>query len=87
MHACLNALSVGTPAIPLAYSRKFEPLLADLGWRSVVDLRTSDDAANAVAVLADRDDLVELAIRSGRQARSSLELADAALVDSIPTPA
>ena len=27
MHACLNALSVGTPAIPLAYSRKFAPLL------------------------------------------------------------
>ncbi|WP_431278372.1 polysaccharide pyruvyl transferase family protein [Leifsonia poae] len=45
MHACLNALSVGTPAIPLAYSRKFTPLLADLGWEHTVDLRTSDDPA------------------------------------------
>lgn len=42
MHACLNALSVGTPAIPLAYSRKFEPLLADLGWRRTVDLRRNE---------------------------------------------
>lgn len=40
MHACLNALSVGTPAIPLAYSRKFAPLLDDLGWSHVIDLRT-----------------------------------------------
>ena len=41
MHACLNALSVGTAAIPWAYSRKFSPLLGDLGWRYVVDLSTS----------------------------------------------
>lgn len=39
MHACLNALSVGTPAIPLAYSRKFSPLLRGLGWGHTVDLR------------------------------------------------
>lgn len=38
MHACLNALSVGTPAIALAYSRKFAPLLGDLGWDAVVEL-------------------------------------------------
>lgn len=40
MHACLNALSTGTPAIPWAYSRKFGPLLSDLGWDHVVDLKT-----------------------------------------------
>lgn len=39
MHACLNALSVGTPAVAWAYSRKFEPLLKDVGWDCVVDLR------------------------------------------------
>jgi colanic acid/amylovoran biosynthesis protein len=43
MHACLNALSVGTPAVPLAYSRKFASLLGDLGWNHTVDLRTDDD--------------------------------------------
>jgi colanic acid/amylovoran biosynthesis protein len=53
MHACLNALSVGTPAVPLAYSRKFEPLLADLGWAHTVDLRTAaDPAADVMRELA-----------------------------------
>jgi polysaccharide pyruvyl transferase WcaK-like protein len=57
MHACLNALSTGTPAVPLAYSRKFEPLLADLGWPHTVDLRSADDPAAAVLALADRTTL------------------------------
>lgn len=38
MHACLNALAVGTPAVPMAYSRKFAPLLDSIGWRYTVDL-------------------------------------------------
>lgn len=54
MHACLNALSVGTPALPLAYSRKFAPLLADLGWTHVVDLRA--DVPHVDAVVAAIDD-------------------------------
>lgn len=40
MHACLNAISVGTPALPLAYSRKFLPLLNDIGWYHTIDLRS-----------------------------------------------
>jgi len=48
MHACLNALSVGTPALPLAYSRKFHPLLESLGWPHTVDLRSSPDAAGEI---------------------------------------
>ena len=53
MHACLNALSVGTPAVPLAYSRKFSPLLGDLGWAHSVDLRTSvDPVADVLRELA-----------------------------------
>lgn len=47
MHACLNALSQAVPAIPWGYSRKFEPLLADLGWTDVIDLRTNQRAAEA----------------------------------------
>ncbi|MDT0156348.1 polysaccharide pyruvyl transferase family protein [Microbacterium sp. ARD32] len=42
MHACLNALSVGVPAVPLAYSRKFAPLLNSVGWTTGFDLRTDD---------------------------------------------
>lgn len=58
MHACLNALSVGTPAIPLAYSRKFAPLMADLGWSHVLDLRDDDvDVPAQVLALSARDDL------------------------------
>lgn len=41
MHACLNALSTGTPAIAWAYSVKFEPLMRDLAWDFVVDLRSN----------------------------------------------
>ncbi|WP_375433328.1 polysaccharide pyruvyl transferase family protein [uncultured Friedmanniella sp.] len=53
MHACLNALSVGTPAIALAYSRKFAPLLEDIGWTRTIDLRTAPDVAGDVeAILA-----------------------------------
>ncbi|MDO5633356.1 MAG: polysaccharide pyruvyl transferase family protein [Micrococcus sp.] len=48
MHACLNALSVGTPAIPHAYSRKFAPLLDELGWTHTVDLVTAPSAQSVV---------------------------------------
>ncbi|MBT2498990.1 polysaccharide pyruvyl transferase family protein [Agromyces sp. ISL-38] len=39
MHACLNAISLGVPAIALAYSDKFRPLFEDLGYDGVIDLR------------------------------------------------
>lgn len=45
MHACLNALSVGVPAVPLAYSRKFAPLLHSVGWEVGFDLRSDDPSA------------------------------------------
>jgi colanic acid/amylovoran biosynthesis protein len=45
MHACLNSLSIGVPALPWAYSRKFEPLMRDLSWPHLVDLRTQPDVA------------------------------------------
>ena len=54
MHACLNALSVGTPALPLAYSRKFAPLMADLGWSHVPrPADAADQAARGSLELAD----------------------------------
>lgn len=39
MHAALNAISQSIPAVPLAYSRKFAPLLQDLGIDWAIDLR------------------------------------------------
>lgn len=71
MHACLNALSTGTPAIPLAYSRKFAPLLKDLGWHHVSDLRQDDDPAAVALSLVDLGDrLREDALRVAALGRS-----------------
>lgn len=55
MHACLNALSVGRPAVPLAYSRKFEPLLSGLGWSATVDLRDAPDPVAQVLGALEQD--------------------------------
>ncbi len=56
MHACLNGLSVGTPAIAMAYSRKFEPLLRGIGWQYTVDLRFPGDMAERIVSLCRRED-------------------------------
>lgn len=54
MHACLNALSTGVPAIAMAYSRKFEPLLGSIDWPHVVELTgNADVVAETLALLAD----------------------------------
>lgn len=79
MHACLNALSVGTPAIPLAYSRKFEPLLRDLGWDHVVDLRADEDASAVALRHLDDPDLEPSVSAVLERARKSLALAEQAL--------
>ncbi|MDM7830692.1 polysaccharide pyruvyl transferase family protein [Cellulomonas edaphi] len=55
MHACLNALSTGTPAVPMAYSRKFDPLLRDLGWEHTVDLRAASTPVEDVLALVKTD--------------------------------
>lgn len=74
MHACLNALSVGTPAIPLAYSRKFRPLLADLGWEHVVDLGESRKAGDDVIAMIDSGaDLTPQVVNVRRRAEELLE--------------
>jgi polysaccharide pyruvyl transferase WcaK-like protein len=49
MHACINALTVGIPCVPWAYSRKFEPLFSSLGWSYGIDLRrSSEDMIGAI---------------------------------------
>lgn len=80
MHACLNALSVGTPAIPLAYSRKFEPLFAGFGWDYSVDLR--DTATDTVAAVLNHLQDSELglgAAAAGERARQCLAVAQSSL--------
>lgn len=75
MHACLNALSVGIPAIPLAYSRKFAPLLEDVGWPYTLDLRTDSEIVQKVLELVARDDLRERAVLVRQHAESRLDTA------------
>lgn len=79
MHACLNALSVGTAAIPLAYSRKFAPLLAGLGWNHTIDLRTHPDPVDAVLEQLAIPDLAVQATAVRDRARASLLQAEHAL--------
>lgn len=62
MHACLNALSVGTPAVSLAYSRKFAPLMGDLDYPYGVDLRNSDGLVDQVMRAASDDSLAARAV-------------------------
>ncbi|MCZ9882312.1 polysaccharide pyruvyl transferase family protein [Arthrobacter sp. B2a2-09] len=74
MHACLNALSVGTPAIPLAYSRKFAPLLADIGWAHTIDLK-EEHVAERVVKLLDLSGLQAEAARVKESAEYRLQIA------------
>lgn len=84
MHACLNALSVGTPAVPLAYSRKFGPLLGDLGWNETVELRrTGENAARAVAERVAATDLSDRAESVRTRAATLLSPATTALAVSL----
>lgn len=67
MHACLNAISMGTPAVPLAYSKKFEPLLSDLKWSGTVDLRTTPGFASEVlGIVRNADTVAALATDTER---------------------
>lgn len=74
MHACLNALSVGTPAVALAYSRKFEPLLADIGWSRTVDLRSHPDPVSAAMTAIDAPDLAVATQKTLDRAHELLEV-------------
>lgn len=75
MHACLNALSVGVPTIPLAYSRKFVPLMDSVGWDIGFDLRTADldRLGETVATVANDLSITDAipAMERGRQTLAS----------------
>lgn len=68
MHACLNAMSMGVPAISIAYSEKFVPLFADLGWDHSFDMRTSVRPHEIVRAASDVSSLEAGALRAGERA-------------------
>lgn len=73
MHACLNALSTGTPAIAMAYSRKFAPLLDSIGWQRVVQIAGTDDLAGVVLAHAREDHLARDAAATRERGRQLLQ--------------
>lgn len=87
MHACLNALSVGTPTIPLAYSRKFKPLFDGIGWHTTVDVRDPDAARAAARLVADSDALGASVDEARERARASLTTAIESLRGVATSPA
>lgn len=73
MHACLNALSTGTPAIAMAYSRKFAPLMEAVGWTRVVSITEDGDWAGDVLTHVAAPDLRTGAERASAEGRALLE--------------
>ena len=84
MHACLNAISSGTPAIPWAYSRKFAPLLEDIGWTYLVDIRTEVDPVAATTAILDAHPLSELLVEA-QNVRASTDARLVPIVEAIAT--
>jgi colanic acid/amylovoran biosynthesis protein len=72
MHACLNALSTGVPAIAMAYSRKFEPLMRSIDWPHTVLLTGTDDIAAAVLTMVADPALLTRAKESRARAQELL---------------
>lgn len=72
MHACLNALSTGTPAIAMAYSRKFAPLMGELGWPHVVDAGSDDEATARILAAVDDPLLSTRALEAQRRGQRML---------------
>ncbi|WP_225206452.1 polysaccharide pyruvyl transferase family protein [Novosphingobium huizhouense] len=71
MHACIGALSSGTPVVPVAYSRKFSGLFGLLGY----DVRlpeTGYDAPRAVQHVLDAIDRRDQLARDVEQARAKV---------------
>jgi colanic acid/amylovoran biosynthesis protein len=83
MHACLNALSVGVPAIPLAYSRKFQPLLSRLGWDHTLRLDADAEIVSRLVELAEGGSLLQDARRVRDRARVESEQAAATLRQAV----
>lgn len=75
MHAALNALSVGTPTIPMAYSRKFAPLFESIDWPYGIDLRVPRTEPTEILDLVSTNELDAQVAHSLNQAHARLEAA------------
>lgn len=71
MHACMNAISLGVPALPMAYSRKFAPLFESISWHHGVDLR--EEGAHSDRLVAEVRRSAELRVDAAAAARRAQE--------------
>lgn len=60
MHACIGALSAGTPVVPVAYSRKFSGLFGLLGYDHVLPMHGMNEEQSLAFVLERIDRRAEL---------------------------
>ncbi len=76
MHACIGAVSAGTPVVPVAYSRKFGGLFGMLGYDWMVPV-TGMDTDQALAFTLDaldrRDELAAAEARAMGQVTAKLD--------------
>ena len=73
MHACLNALSTGVPAIAMAYSRKFAPLFDAIGWPySVPPEASGSETAERVLEWLGDPSLAQSARRTMERGRAAM---------------
>ncbi|RXR30438.1 polysaccharide pyruvyl transferase family protein [Sphingobium fluviale] len=82
MHACIGALSAGTPVVPVAYSRKFSGLFGLLGYNHVLPMRgvTEESAVGYVLGRLDhRPELAEAEVEANRKVKDLLDVYRAAL--------
>jgi len=76
MHACIAALSAGVAVVPLAYSRKFNGLLASLGYPHLADGRADTLAQAHEKIMAGynhRQLLAQHAVAAATKAESQLQ--------------
>jgi colanic acid/amylovoran biosynthesis protein len=76
MHACIAAVSSGTPVVPIAYSRKFSGVFGLVEYPTLIDVKGMSDA-EALAFLLDaldrRAELAEACAASVRRVETYLE--------------
>ncbi|KPC51825.1 polysaccharide pyruvyl transferase family protein [Amantichitinum ursilacus] len=84
MHACIAAFSSGVPVVPLAYSRKFNGLMATLGYTWLADgkaMTTAEAVAITLKGFEQREELAAQVARGNARAAARLDDYEDFLVD------
>ncbi len=77
MHACIGALSSGTPVVPVAYSRKFTGLFGMLGYDWIVPVKGMDEDAALTFLARSLDQRAQLAADGAQGMTRVADLLDA----------